>query len=339
MSTCVITGSLGLVGSWAVRHFIDRFDKVIGIDNDHRFLLFGTSGLANKSIHPKYTHYSDDIRVMDWEFLTPDVKLIIHAAAQPSHDWATHNVIEDFEINTIGTIRLLEAVRQRCPRAVVIYCSTNKVYGDYPNHLPYRVGGTRFEPIDIETFCEDTPIDGQLHSFFGCSKLSADLYAQEYGRHLGLRTGIFRAGCITGPGHGGAELHGFLSYMVKCFKTAKPYTIFGYEGRQVRDNIHALDLCRAFELFYEEPRPGEVYNIGGGKSSNCSVLEAIEVCEKISKKTIPILMGPGRTGDHKYWVTDTSKFAEQYGWSVRYDTETIIKELFNDSQRVAGPGI
>lgn len=328
MSTCVITGSLGLVGSWAARYFVDRFDNIIGIDNDHRYLLFGTSGIANKLSHPKYRHITDDIRVMDWDFLNSDVKLIIHAAAQPSHDWATNNVMEDYEINTLGTLRLLEAMRKRCPRAVFIFCSTNKVYGDYPNHLPYQVGGSRFEPIDIEAFDEDTPIDGQLHSFFGCSKIAADLYVQEYGRHLGMRTGIFRAGCITGPGHGGAKLHGFLSYLVKCFKENEPYTIYGYEGRQVRDNLHAKDLCRAFELFYEDPRCGEVYNIGGGKTSNCSVLEAIDICERTTKTTIPIHIGPARTGDHKYWVSDTDKFAAHYGWAVRHDTETIIKELF-----------
>ena len=329
MRTCIVTGSLGLVGSHAVKFFTDKFDVIIGIDNDHRLKLFGTSGVSNMPTVPNYNHIDADLRSIRWDgILNSEVRLIVHAAGQPSHDWATDNVIEDFEINAWASLRMLEKIRTLCPESVVVFCSTNKVYGDYPNKLKYTELTKRYERFD--EFSEEIPIDNQLHSFFGCSKLSADLYFQEYGKNLGLKTGVFRAGCITGPGHGGAVLHGFLSYLVKCFKENIPYTIYGYKGKQVRDNIHAYDLVTAFYEFYCNPNAGQVYNIGGGTHSNCSVLEAIEICEKISGKELDYEISvKERTGDHKYWISDVSKFRNHYpGWEYKYNLVDIIKELF-----------
>lgn len=331
MSTCIITGSLGLVGSHAVKFFADKFDRIIGVDNDERKNFFGTSGVSNMPTAENYEHFNLDIRSLPLGIFSKDVKLIIHAAGQPSHDWATNNVLEDFEINMVATVRLLEIVRKLCPDAVFIFCSTNKVYGDLPNDLEYYddVEDIRFYPKWVEGFDEDSPVDNQLHSFFGCSKLSADLYAQEYGKHLGIKTGIFRAGCITGPGHGGAVLHGFLSYLVKCFKEDKPYTIYGYDGKQVRDNIHAFDLVTAFYEFYKNPKPGEVYNIGGGTHSNCSVLEAIELLEEMTGKKLSYTVSDQvRTGDHKWWISDVSKFKKDYPeWDYKYSLKDILHDL------------
>lgn len=327
MSTCIITGSLGLVGSHAVKFFADKFDRIIGIDNDHRQMFFGTSGISNMPTAENYEHYNLDIRTLPLGIFSEDVKLIIHTAGQPSHDWATNNVLEDFNINTNATVQLLEIVRRLCPEAVFIFTSTNKVYGDYPNDFKYLECETRYKHYNL--FNESTPVDNQLHSFFGCSKLSADLYCQEYGKHLGLKTGIFRAGCITGPGHGGAILHGFLSYLVKCFKEDKPYTIYGYGGKQVRDNIHAYDLVTAFYEFYKNPKPGEVYNIGGGTHSNCSVLEAIELLEEMTGKKLNYTISEqARTGDHKWWISDVSKFREHYpDWDYKYNLKDILNDL------------
>ena len=327
MNTCIVTGSLGLVGSYAVKHFANKFDKIIGVDNDQRAELFGTSGSANMPTNSNYKHLHCDVRDIYPGIFDDSVKLIIHAAGQPSHDYATNNVLKDFNINTAATVKMLELVREKCPDAVFIFTSTNKVYGDYPNNLGYKELEKRFDygyPFD-----ELTPVDNRLHSFFGCSKLSADLYCQEYGKHLGIKTGVFRAGCITGKGHGGAELHGFLSYLVKCFKTNTPYKIYGYGGKQVRDNIHAADLVSAFDCFYNNPRAGEVYNIGGGVHSNCSVLEAIELCEEITGKKIPISYGEARTGDHKWWISDIWKFKKDYPqWNYKYCLEDIVRDLF-----------
>lgn len=326
-SRCVITGSLGLVGSKAVKYFAHRFYKIVGIDNDARATFFGTSGINNMPLVSNYEHINEDIRTLSEDVFDSEVKLIIHAAGQPSHDWATGNVWEDYSINAMATVRLLELVRKKCPEAVFIFCSTNKVYGDYPNELVYEEKEMRY--TGQTPFDEDTPIDNQLHSFFGCSKLSADIYCQEYGKHLGMKTGIFRAGCITGPGHGGAILHGFLSYLIKCAKDDIPYTIYGYKGKQVRDNIHAYDLVTAFEQFYLNPRPGEVYNIGGGTHSNCSVLEAIELIQSITGKPKNYTISDQvRTGDHKWWISDVSKFKNHYpNWNYKYDLIDIIKDI------------
>jgi len=335
MSTCVVTGSLGLVGSTAVKFFADKFDKIIGIDNDQRLKFFGTSGVGNMPTVANYEHFDSDIRHCPNVF-TKDVKLVIHAAAQPSHDWATDNVLEDFNINTSATVNILEQVRKNCPDAVFILCSTNKVYGDYPNHLYYTEADTRYTFSYGNDhgygFDESSPVDNQLHSFFGCSKLSADLYAQEYGKHLGIKTGIFRAGCITGKGHGGAVLHGFLSYLVKCVKEGLPYTIYGYKGKQVRDQIHAYDLVTAFYEFYKDPQPGEVYNIGGGTHANCSVLEAIAIIENMTGKELDYTISDHvRTGDHKWWISDVSKFRQTFpNWEYTYDLNQIISDCINN---------
>lgn len=324
---------MGLVGSHAVSFFADKFDKVIGIDNDQRLEFFGTSGVGNLPTFKNYEHHFLDIRKLDASFFTEDVKLIIHAAGQPSHDWATNNVLEDYSINSLATLGLLELVRHGCPDAVFIFCSTNKVYGDVPNDIPYDEGAKRFTPFSRglgNGFCEYDTVDNRLHSFFGCSKLSADIYCQEYGKHVGIKTGIFRAGCITGPGHGGAVLHGFLSYLAKCIKHDLPYTIYGYGGKQVRDQIHVFDLITAFYEFYKDPLPGEVFNIGGGVYSNCSVLEAIDMLEEISGKKLDYTISETvRTGDHKWWITDVSKFKRQHpNWNYSYTLKQIIDELY-----------
>lgn len=326
MQTCIVTGSLGLVGSHAVKFFAGSFDKIIGIDNDQRLKFFGTSGVGNMPTNKNYEHVWADLTNSGYDkFFNSDVKLIIHAAGQPSHDYAMNHVSDDFIINAAATVYLLELVRKNCPEAVFIFCSTNKVYGDFPNDLEYSETETRF--TGQEPFCELTPIDDQLHSFFGCSKLAADIYCQEYGKNLGLKTGIFRAGCITGPGHGGAVLHGFLSYLVKCFKENLTYTIYGYKGKQVRDQIHAFDLITAFNEFYKNPKPGEVYNIGGGIHSNCSVLEAIQILEETGKMDYTV-SEQERTGDHKWWISDVSKFKSDYpNWDYTYNLRQIINEL------------
>lgn len=329
MTKCIITGSMGLVGNEAVNFFADRFDHVIGIDNGQRSVFFNTD---QKRIEfpDNYIHIDEDIRSDLSPCFGTDVKLIIHAAGQPSHDWATYNIVEDFEINAVGTLNLLELTRKYSPDAVFIFTSTNKVYGDYPNDLHYTEYDARFAfhqrwpELD-----EQTPIDNVKHSFFGCSKLSADLYTQEYGKYLGMKTGVFRCGCITGPNHAGAELHGFLSYLVKCAKNDIPYTIYGYGGKQVRDIIHAHDLVTAFNEFHLNPKPGEVYNMGGGEHSNCSVLEAIEICERFTGRKMSITHGPERIGDHKYWISDVSKFRADYpAWDYKYSLMEIFEEMF-----------
>lgn len=337
--TCVVTGSGGLVGSEAVKYFSKYFDEVIGIDNNQREAFFGASvqsQIKSNIINiDNYQHLETDIRELD--FLPFNTKLIVHCAAQPSHDWATNNVIDDFTINAFATVKLMELVRRFCPEAVVIYVSTNKVYGDYPNHLNYVEEDKRYIPSLLNTFNltygfnEKTPIDNVKHSFFGCSKLSADLYVQEYGKYFGIKTGVFRCGCITGENHAGAKLHGFLSYLVKCAKEDIPYTVIGFSGKQVRDQIHAYDLCTSFHEFYKNPKEGEVYNMGGGTHSNCSVLEAIEMVEEYLGKKMQISFeDTPRIGDHKWWVTDVNKFRKDYpNWVYKYNIQSILKEMCN----------
>lgn len=376
MSKCLITGSGGLVGSEAVKYFANHFDQVIGIDNDQREIFFGASVKSqiekNKEI-PNYIHWGMDIRDMGRLFVMPhDVKLVIHCAAQPSHDWATKDILTDFEINTTATIQLMELVREYCPDAVVCFASTNKVMGDYPNGLEYAEEEKRFgtpnkpskfidlrhlrmvgemteadrvkmeeellQALELSTkvdppfkngFDETTPIDNVKHSFFGCSKAAADLYVQEYGKYFGMKTGVFRCGCITGSNHAGAKLHGFLAYLVKCAKEDIPYTVIGFQGRQVRDIIHAHDLVTAFHQFYLNPKQGEVYNMGGGTHSNCSVLEAIEMVENITGKKMHISFEETpRVGDHKWWISDVRKFQSHFpDWKYKYTLEKIINEM------------
>lgn len=320
----LVTGSMGLVGSEAARFYLDRNCFVTGVDNDMRRHFFGeeASVAKNMIIHPNYLHVGKDISKIE-EVFKDGYDVIIHAAAQPSHDWAAQNPLLDFGINAYGTLMLLEMTRKYSPDSVFIYVSTNKVYGDWPNHLDIEEQETRYERPLSQGIDETMPIDQCTHSLFGVSKLSGDLMAQEYARYFGIKTGIFRCGCITGPQHAGTEQHGFLSYIVKCYKNRKKYTIYGYKGKQVRDNIHAHDLVRAFDHFVNSPRPGEVYNMGGGRHSNISVLEALNRLDM----EYEYILEP-RKGDHIWYITDTSKFKSHYPeWEYEYDIDRILDEL------------
>lgn len=322
----LVTGSLGLVGSEAVRFYLDRGHTVIGVDNNMRSKFFGPegSGLKNDIEHENYVRYHMDISgagvlVQD---LKPDA--IIHCAAQPSHDWAAKDPVTDFNVNAYGTLILLEACRHFCPDAVFIQVSTNKVYGDRPNKLKFEELPTRYE-ADIEGISESMSVDDCTHSLFGVSKLSGDLLAQEYGRYFDMKVGIFRCGCITGRAHAGVEMHGFLSYLVRCSKENKTYKIYGYKGKQVRDNIHAFDLVNAFDHFIQSPRCGEVYNMGGGRHSNISVLEAID---KLGVR-FEYVNRP-RVGDHIWYISDVTKFKSHYPkWSYTYSLEDILEDLIS----------
>jgi CDP-paratose 2-epimerase len=263
-----------------------------------------------------------------------DIAVIVHAAAQPSHDWAAREPLTDFTVNASATLHLLEMTRRHCPEAVFIFISTNKVYGDTPNRLPLVELKTRWEvagghPYSAHGIDEAMSIDQTLHSLFGSSKVAADIMVQEYGRYFEMKTVCFRGGCLTGPGHSGAQLHGFLAYLVKCAITETPYTVFGYRGKQVRDNIHSHDLVNAFWSFFENPRRGEVYNIGGGRHSNCSMLEAIEYSEKLVGRPLNWLYSEiNRSGDHIWWISDIHKFQSHYpDWQMSYDIERIIREI------------
>ncbi|MGZ5385534.1 MAG: NAD-dependent epimerase/dehydratase family protein, partial [Acidimicrobiia bacterium] len=289
-----------------------------------------------------YRHHDVDIRdetAMNEIFRTGgnNIAAVIHAAAQPSHDWAARDPVMDFTVNANGTLVLLEATRRHSAEAAFIFTSTNKVYGDTPNDLPLIETDTRYElPADHryhQGIDESMTIDASTHSLFGVSKASADLMVQEYGRYFGMATACFRGGCLTGPGHSGAELHGFLAYLMKCTATGRPYTVFGYGGKQVRDNIHSADLVSAFENFVQEPRSGAVYNIGGGRAANCSMIEAIDMCEKVAQRTLQWEYSEtNRIGDHKWWVSDYSSFAADYpGWSIRYDVPAILEDIFDNN--------
>jgi CDP-paratose 2-epimerase len=335
MTTALITGALGLVGREAVGFYLNKFDLVIGLDNNQRHKLFGTPRQKIPQ-HPKYIHYHTDIRrygVLEQIFKKYYFDFILAAAAQPSHDLAAQMPIEDFEINAMGTLNLLELTRKYCPDAVYIQVSTNKVYGDTPNRIPLTVEGKRFVPESgdyRDGINETMSIDQSTHSLFGVSKLYSDCATQEYGRYFGLKTGVFRGGCLTGSKHQGAKLHGFLNYLVKCAKYDLPYEVIGYGGNQVRDNIHAYDLITAFDEFRKNPRPAEVYNIGGGTHSNCSVNEAIEICETLTGRKMNITYNDTpRIGDHAWYISDVSKFQGHYpNWKYTYDIKAIIEEIY-----------
>lgn len=339
----LITGSAGLVGSESARFFAGKGYKIIGVDNDMRRYFFGKSAstswnqkLLVKDLGEQYKHYKADIRDRGKiekiiKAHSPDI--VIHTAAQPSHDWAAKEPHTDFSVNAVGTLVLLEGVRQFAPGATFIFTSTNKVYGDQPNHLPLIETDTRWEIERAHPFHtgidESMSIDQTLHSVFGASKVAADVMVQEYGKYFGLKTGVFRGGCLTGPNHSGAQLHGFLSYLVKCIATGAPYTIFGYKGKQVRDNIHAHDLVNMFWHFHQKPRPGEVYNAGGGRQSNISMLEAIAKVEKLTgKKANVVYSDAPRTGDHIWYISDLGKFKSHYPeWDITYDIDATLKDL------------
>lgn len=351
MKVCIITGSAGLIGSEAVKFFSDKFDKIIGIDNNLRAELFGEDASTLESAkhlvatYKNYEHYIKDIRNeaeirQIFRRYNSDIKLIIHTAAQPSHDWAANDPKTDFTINANGTLNLLEATRLNCPEAVFIFTSTNKVYGDNPNNLLiYKELETRWElPTNHPMYngiAEDFQIDRATHSLFGVSKLSADLMVQEYGRYFGMNTGVFRGGCLTGPNHAGTKMHGFLSYLIKCVVTKQPYTVNGYKGKQVRDNIHSYDLVNMFYHFYLWPSKGQVYNVGGSRHSNCSVLEAIELCRKLTGHEMAFkLSDTERIGDHIWWISDITKFKNHYTkWHYTYSLEDIALEIFNNIKK------
>ncbi len=343
MKTALVTGSAGLIGSESVKFFAEKGFKIVGIDNNMRKYFFGDEASTDwnrKKLEDKlnetYEHHNIDIRNNDAVaevFKKHKFDLIIHTAAQPSHDWAAKEPLTDFTVNANGTLVLLENMRQHCPEAVFIFTSTNKVYGDTPNRLPLIELEKRWELPEDHHFYkgidETMSIDDTKHSIFGASKVAADVMVQEYGKYFGFKTAVFRGGCLTGPSHSGAELHGFLAYLIKCIASGKKYTIFGYKGKQVRDNIHSNDLVNAFYHFYKKPRSGEVYNIGGARNLNISMLEAIEKIEKLlGKKANYELSDQNRIGDHIWYVSDVSKFKEHYpDWDFKYDTDAILKEM------------
>jgi CDP-paratose 2-epimerase len=345
MSVALITGSAGLIGSEAARFCAAQGLTVAGIDNDMRGYFFGPSSSVKwnraqlEQELKSYRHHDIDIRIQDaledvFKTYRKDIVLVVHAAAQPSHDWAAREPFTDFSINANGTLNLLEFTRRHCPDAVFIFTSTNKVYGDRPNVLPLIEQEQRWEcdplhPYAVHGIDESMSIDGTLHSLFGASKVAADILVQEYGRYFGLKTACFRGGCLTGPNHSGAELHGFLAYLAHCAVAEKPYKIFGYKGKQVRDNIHARDLITAFWAFFQMPRTGEVYNIGGGRFANCSMLEAIALCEDLAGKKMQVSYEEtNRMGDHIWWISDTRKFEEHYpAWQRDYSIEKMLEQI------------
>ncbi len=348
MSIVIITGANGLVGSEAVSFFSKKKYKVIGIDNNLRKFFFGedgsTSWIKRKIIreNKNYIHHNIDIRnsqALDKLFkrYKNNISLIIHCAAQPSHDYGKNYPKIDFNVNATGTLNLLELTKKYCPNSPFIFMSTNKVYGDNPNKLKILEKRTRYELSKKNKFYngvnEKLSVDDCTHSFFGVSKIYADLIVQEYGRNVGLKTVCFRAGCITGPNHSAAKLHGFLSYLVKQSLLKKEYTILGYKGKQVRDNLHSFDLINCFWEYFKKPKKGMVYNIGGGRFSNCSILEAISEIEHIAKIKIKRkFIKQNRVGDHIWYITDNKKFKKDYpNWKQKYNTKKIIKELILNS--------
>ena len=338
----LVTGSSGLVGSEAVGFFDQLGFRVTGIDNNMRADFFGSKGDTNwnrkrlETQCPRFTHRALDIRdrsEVEALFKSNDFDLIIHTAGQPSHDLAALRPFDDFDVNAVGTLNLLENTRRHCPDAVFIHMSTNKVYGDAPNRIPMKELPARWDYADprfLEGIPEDFPVDHCLHSLFGVSKLASDLMAQEYGRYFGLKTGIFRGGCLTGPQQTGVELHGFLNYLVLVSLREGPYTVFGYKGKQVRDQIHSHDVINAFWHFAQNPKPGEVYNLGGGKENAASLLECVELVAQISGGKRPKLtyQQANRIGDHICYYSDLRKFRRHYpGWSISYSLADIIEEM------------
>jgi CDP-paratose 2-epimerase len=340
----LITGSAGLIGSEAAKFFAQKGFEIVGIDNNMRSYFFGEEASTEwnrkkieDQLKKSYTHYNADIRDNDAIkkiFKEHKFDLIIHTAAQPSHDWAAREPFTDFTVNANGTLVMLENMRQHCPDAVFIFTSTNKVYGDRPNELPLIELDKRWElPEDHKYYKgidESMSIDNCKHSIFGASKVAADIMVQEYGAYFDFKTAVFRGGCLTGPSHSGAELHGFLAYLIKCIYSGKKYTIFGYKGKQVRDNIHSHDLVNAFWHFYQKPQAGgQVYNMGGARNSNISMLEAIEAIEKrLGKKANFELSSENRIGDHIWYISDVSKFKSHYpDWDFEYDIDAILDEM------------
>jgi CDP-paratose 2-epimerase len=354
VSVALVTGSAGLIGSEAARHFASLGMQVVGIDNDMRRYFFGEDASTDWNTRQlqgalkDFEHHPVDVRDHEaighiFERYGSDVSLVVHTAAQPSHDWAAREPFTDFTVNANGTLVMLEAARKFCPEAVFVFTSTNKVYGDTPNALPLIEKETRWEVEPTHPFAEHgidetMTIDQSKHSLFGASKVAADVLAQEYGRYFGMKTATFRGGCLTGPAHSGAELHGFLAYLVKCVVTGRPYTIYGYKGKQVRDNIHSYDLVNAFWHFFQNPREGgAVYNMGGSRHSNCSMLEAIRMAEELCGRELNYtLSDEARSGDHIWWISDVRRFRQDYpDWEYRYDMRKIMEEIVEATQERA----
>ena len=344
-----MTGSGGLIGSESVSHFIEAGYDVIGVENDLRSYFFGPAASTAERTESLLRRYpgsfrSEPIDIRDYSALSrlfaehrKSLELVIHTAAQPSHDWAATEPLTDFAVNAAGTANLLEATLRNQPDATFIFTSTNKVYGDRPTFLPLEELDTRLELPESHEYFDGIPtamaIDQSLHSLFGVSKAAADLLVQEYGRYFELPTVSFRGGCLTGPNHAGARLHGFLSYLMRCAVTGDRYTVYGYGGKQVRDNVHSADLVRAFAAFHAAPTAGAVYNIGGGRESNCSVLEAIALCEQISERELDWELGDEpRIGDHRWWISDLKPFKADYpSWSLQYGVEEILREIYEQN--------
>jgi CDP-paratose 2-epimerase len=349
MPVAIVTGSGGLIGSESVSHFVELGFDVIGIENDMRAAFFGPEASTGGRTAELVERYAGSFRSLELDIRDTDaidrvfldardgLELVVHTAAQPSPDWAATDPQTDFSVNATGTLNLLEATRRHAPDARFVFCSTNKVYGDRPNSLPLVERERRLELPESHEYHEgiptSMPIDQSLHSLFGVSKAAADLLVQEYGRYFGLPTVCFRGGCLTGPNHAGTRLHGFLSYLMRCTITGEPYTVFGYDGKQVRDNIHSADLVSAFEAFYRSPRAGAVYNIGGGRRSNCSMLEAIEACERIAGRELDWTLGDApRIGDHRWWISDLRAFEQDYpAWELRFGIDEILREIYEQN--------
>jgi CDP-paratose 2-epimerase len=349
MPTAIVTGSGGLIGSEATAHFVRCGYDVIGLENDMRARFFGpeastqpTTARLQRELGTAFRTLDSDIRDLNsieriFSAHARSIELVIHTAAQPSHDWAAGDPQTDFAVNAQGTLNLLDATRRHAPEATFVFCSTNKVYGDRPNDLPLISQELRLElPEDHRYFGGiDTSmsIDASTHSLFGVSKTAADLMVQEYGRYFGLPTVCFRGGCLTGPNHAGTRLHGFLSYLMRCTMTGERYTVYGYGGRQVRDNIHSADMVAAIDAFHGAPRLGAVYNIGGGRASNCSMLEAIALCEELSGRSLDwTLDDENRIGDHRWWISDLEPFRRDYPqWQIRYDVRRILQEIHDQN--------
>jgi CDP-paratose 2-epimerase len=346
MTVAIVTGAAGLIGSETVQYFCELGFDVVGIDNDMRRIFFGADASTRwnrdallRRFPQRYHHKDIDIRDQSkierlFKQYGPRVELVVHTAAQPSHDWAARNPWTDFTVNANGTLILLEATRQYCPQAVFIFTSTNKVYGDTPNALPLVERERRW---DIEAshpyfggIDESMSIDASKHSLFGASKVAADILVQEYGRYFDMQTVSFRSGCVTGPNHAGTALHGFLAYLMQCVCTGKPYTVYGYRGKQVRDNIHSVDMAAAFYQFYRAPRIGEFYNIGGSRCCNCSMLEAIALCEDIAGKPLHwAYTDTNRSGDHIWYISSIRKFQSHYPeWRLRYDLRQLLEDIY-----------
>lgn len=345
MSIVVITGSAGLIGSEASMRFHELGHEIWGIDNNMRSTFFGEEASTlwmRQQLEAQLKHYRHfDVDIRDevaveniFSSAGHEITVVIHTAAQPSHDWAASQPHTDFGVNAVGTLNLLEATRHNCPEASFVFLSTNKVYGDTPNRLPFVEGEFRYDLPEDHPYYGGIPevlsIDQSTHSLFGVSKTAADLLVQEYGRYFGMSTVCFRGGCLTGPGHASTELHGFLAYLMKCVATDRPYTVFGYMGKQVRDNIHSSDLIAAVECFIESPRSAAVYNIGGGRKSNCSILEAITLSEEIVGRRLKwSYTSNNRVGDHIWWISDLSAFQSDYpNWELTYDVPAILEEIF-----------